>query len=171
MTRRTLIRRSRTLVGNDSTYLLDDGLEVDASQNYEIVRHRVFFDDVQLVTLHHERGAAFLILTGLGGGLFLGMAILIISLSFEAWPAALIPFCIGIVPFGAFLIRLTLGRTVVTVCGRRSKAVLRFNSFQTTRARMVYGQICSAVRRAQATQAVPESTAPPVPPDVPLPPL
>jgi hypothetical protein len=167
---RILLRRSRTIVGSDATYLVDDGLEVDGSQNYEVIRRRVFFDDAQLVTLHRERGAVFLILNGVGGGMFLAFAIFIVSLSFEAWPAALFPFVIGIVPFFAFLIRLAMGRDVVTVFGRRSKAVIRFNSFQATRARMVYGQVCSAIRRAQATPSVPESFAPPLPPDVPLPP-
>lgn len=170
MNERTLLRRSRTMVGSDASYLVTDGIEVDGSQNYEITRRRVFFDDVQLVTIHRERGGAFLLLNALGGGLFLAIAIFIISLSLSAWAAAIVPFTIGIVPFSAFLIRLALGRDVVTVFGRRSKAVIRFNSFQATRARVVYGQICSAVRRAQATPSVPESFAPLPPPDVPLPP-
>lgn len=170
MSERMLLRRSRTLVGSDAAYLLPDGLEVDSSQNYEITRRRVFFDDVQFITLHRERGAAFLILNGLVGAFFLGLAILIVSLSFKSWPGALVPFTIGIIPFSAFLVRLALGRDVVTVFGRRSKAAIRFNPFQATRARMVYGQVCAAVRRGQTTQSAPESIAPPLPPDVPLPP-
>lgn len=171
MSGRTLLRRSRTIVGTDATFLCSDGLEVDASQNYEITRRRVFFDDVQLVTLHRERGAAYLIVTGAFGALFLAWAIFMVSLSFDTWPAALFFFGMGGIPFTAFLIRLAVGRDVVTVFGRRSKAVLRFNAFQHRRAREVYGQVCAAVRRAQAQPSVQESFAPLPPPDVPLPPL
>lgn len=171
MSTRTLLRRSRTMMGTDAAFLTEDGLDVDASENYEITRRRVFFDDVQLVTIHRERGVAYLIATGAFGTLFLAMAIFIVSISFEAWPAAIFPFALGIIPFIAFLIRLAVGRDVVSVFGRRSKAVMRFNPFQQRRARAVYGQVCAAVRRAQSARvSVPESPPPPLPADVPLPP-
>ena len=68
MNERTLLRRSRTIIGSDAAFLTPDGIDVDATQNYEVVRRRVFFDDVHLVTLHHERGIAYLITTGLFAG-------------------------------------------------------------------------------------------------------
>lgn len=170
MTDRTLLHRSRTLVGSDAAYLAADGIDFDSSQNYEVIRRRVFFDDVALVTLHRERGLAFLLTTGAFGLFFLAMAIFIISFSVEAWPAAL-PFAIlGAPPALAFLLRLAMGRVVVTVWGRRSRAVLRFGVFGTGKARAVYGQLCAAIRRAQSEVSVPESPEPPLPADVPLPP-
>ena len=170
MTDRTMLHRSRTLVGSDAAYLAPDGIDFDSSQNYEVVRRRVFFDDVALVTLHRERGLAFLLVTAAFGTFFLAMAIFMIAVSVEAWPVAL-PFVIlGAPPFFAFLLRLAMGRAVVTVWGRRSRAVLRFGVFSSGKARAVYGQLCSAVRRAQSSVSVPESPAPLLPEDVPLPP-
>ena len=175
MSDRTFLHRSRTLVGSDAVYLAPDGIDYDSSQNYEVTRRRVFFDDVALVTLHRERGLAFLLVTAAFGTFFLAMAIFVLALSTEAWPAAL-PFAVlGAPPFFAFLLRLALGRAVVTVWGRRSRAVLRFSVFSSGKAAKVYGQLCAAVRRAQSGAAgfsppSPESPAPPPPEDVPLPP-
>ena len=175
MTDRTLLHRSRTLLGTDAAYLAPDGIDLDSSQNYEVIRRRVFFDDVSLVTLHRERGAAFLLTTGAFGTFFLAMAVFIISINVNAWQGAL-PFAvIGAPAFLACLLRLALGRLVVTVQGRRSRAVMRFGMFRSAKARNVYGQICSAVRRAQSAPAdlnpsSPESPEPLLPADVPLPP-
>jgi hypothetical protein len=130
----------------------------------------VFFDDVMLVTLHHERGIPYLVLTGLFAGAMLGFAILIVAISTDAWPGALPFFIVGMLSLTAFLIRVAMGRGVITVFGRRSRAVLRFGSFRARRAREIYGQVCAAVRRGQsAMPQVRESTDPP-PGDVPLPP-
>jgi hypothetical protein len=170
MTGRTLLHRSRTLLGTDAAFLTTDGIDVDSSQNYEVIRRRVFFDDVALVTLHRERGLAFLLTTGAFGTFFLAMAIFVVALNVEAWQVAL-PFAIlGAPAFLAFLLRLAVGRAVVTVWGRRSRAVLRFGIFRSGKAGRVYGQICAAVRRGQNAVNVPESPAPPLPADVPLPP-
>ena len=170
MTTRTLLRRSRGLVGSDATFLTREGLDVDSTQNYEIVRRKVFFDDVHLVTLHRERGIAYLVINGLFGAFFLGVAILIVAIDTDGWPWALPFLAAGLAFLIAFLIRLSMGRDVITVFGRRSKAVLRFGSFGKDRAREVYGQICAAVRRGQS--ALPETApaAAELSGDVPMPP-
>ena len=175
MNGRALIARTRTLFGSDSAYLADDAVEMDQSVNYEVVRRRVFFDDVQLVTMHRERGLWFLLLTGAWGLLWTAVAIFIVAIDTDSWGAALVFLAVGAPAVIAFLLRLAMGRDVVTVFGRRSKASLKFGIFRKARAREVYGQICAAVRRAQSratrvdlTPA--ESAAPPLPPDVPLPP-
>ena len=175
MSARTLIARTRTLVGSDSAYLGDDAVEVDQSVNYEVVRRRVFFDDVQLVTMHRERGLWFLLLTGAWGLLWTTVAIFIVAIDTNTWPAALIFLAVGAPAVIAFLLRLAMGRDVVTVFGRRSKASLKFGVFRHARAREAYGQICATVRRAQSRAArvevtPAESDAPPLPPDVPPPP-
>lgn len=172
---RTLLHRSRTILGTDATYLTADGIDVDSSQNYEVIRRRVFFDDVSLVTLHHERGFGFLLTTAAFGTFFLAIAIFIVAINVDAWPVAIPFFLIGSPAFLAFLLRLAMGRSVVTVFGRRSRAVLRFGVFRAAKARTVYGQLCAAVRRAQNAAAdfsppAPESPGRPLPPDVPLPP-
>lgn len=174
MTPRTLLNRSRTFTGSDTTFLSGDSIEIDQSVNYEVVRQRVFFDDVELVTLHRERGIAFIIVTAAWGVLWTAMAIFLTAINVDTWPVALPLFLIGFPAIVACLIRLAIGRDVVTVFGRRTKAALRFGVFRKRRARDVYGQICAAVRRAQSRARADvnraESAAPPLPPDVPLPP-
>lgn len=174
MTTRTLLNRSRTFTGNDTAFLTGDSIEIDQSVNYEVVRQRVFFDDVELVTLHRERGIAFVIVTAAWGLLWTALAIFLIAINVDTWPVALPLFLIGFPGVAACLLRLAMGRDVVTVFGRRTKAALRFGVFRKQRARDVYGQICAAVRRAQGRARAgvnrAESAAPPLPPDVPLPP-
>jgi hypothetical protein len=168
---RTLLRRSRTPFGSDATFLTPNGLDVDSTQNYEVVRRRVFFDDVHLVTIHRERGIAFLVVTAALGAFLVGMAVLFVSINTDTWPVALGFFVPGFLLGLACAIRLLMGRDVITVFGRRSKAVLRFGSFQKQRARDVYGQICATIRRAQsAFPAAPPPAAPALPPDIPMPP-
>lgn len=176
MSARTFLARSRSLIATDAAFLTPDAIEVDQSSNYEVVRKRVFFDDVQLVTLHRERGAAFLVPTGLIALLFNAMGIFILAIDTAAWPVALPVLGIGFPALAGFLVRLALGREVVTIYGRRSRVALRFGSMRKQRARDVYGQICAAVRRGQsAVQETPaatpeESGVPLPPPDVPPPP-
>ena len=170
MNGRTLLNRSWTALGTDTIYLAADSVDVDASRAYMVVRRRVVFDDVSLVTLHHERGVAFLVVTGGFGAFFLALSIFMVAVNFDMWPAAIPFFAIGLPLLIAFLLRLAKGRSVVTVFGRRSRAVLRFGTFRSERAREVYGQLCAAVRRAQSRITAPESPAPPLPADVPLPP-
>lgn len=167
MTKRTLLQRSRTLVGSEAAFLTPDGIDVDATLNYEVVRRKVLFDDVHLVTLHRERGIAYLVVNGLFAAFFLGVAILIVAVDTDGWPFALGFFVVGMAFLIAFLIRASMGRDVVTIMGRRSRAVVRFGSFRKEKARAVYGQICSAVRRGQS--AMPAPPAPverELPPDV-----
>ena len=176
MSDRTLLNRARTPLGADTAYLTPDSVDLDVSQAYEVVRRRVFFDDVSMVTLHHERGIAFLVVTGVFGAACLAAAVFIVAVNVDMWPVAL-PFVVaGLPAFVAFLLRLAKGRSVVTVFGRRSRAVLRFGVFRSAKAREVYGRVCAAVRRAQSGAAgfsppdSPESPAPPLPADIPLPP-
>jgi hypothetical protein len=170
MSDRTFLNRARTFVGTDATYLTRDAIEVDSSQAYSVVRRRVFFDDVSLVTLHRERGWPFVVVTGVFGTFFLAIAIFIVAINVKAWPAS-VPFAVvGLPVLIACLIRLAMGRSVVTVFGRRSRAVLRFGVFRSQGARDAYGQLCAAVRRGQGAFSAPESPAPPLPADVPLPP-
>lgn len=160
---RTLLRRSRTILGSDASFLTPDGVDVDSTQNYEVVRRKVFFDDVYLVTLHRERGIGFLVVNGLFAAFFLGIAILILAVNSKSWPWATPFLAIGLLFLIAFAIRLAVGRNIVTVFGRRSKAVMRFRPFQTQASRDVYGQICAAVRRAQHVPAAPAAMETPAP--------
>ena len=147
---RKLLSRWGNLFSRDSVYQTAEGLEVDASEHYEIVRRRVFFDDVQLVTFHREYGIAYLLITAVIALFFGTIGFVILTASTQAWPAALVFFGFAAPAALMFIFRVLFGVDVISVFGRRSKAVLRFSGMRRRRAREVYGQICSTVRRVQA---------------------
>ena len=144
---RKLLGKSRSFGSRAEIYQAGDGLEIETSEQYNIVQRRVLFDDVMMVTLHRELGVLYLILTGMLALFFLGIALAILSINVDAWQGALIFGIFGAPPFFAFFIRLFLGVDVVTIFGRRSKADLRF-ALRKQRARQTYGTICAAVRTA-----------------------
>lgn len=145
---RKLLGKSRQFGSRATIYQGADALEIEVLEQYDVVQKRVLFDDVQMVTIHREVGAAYLAITALIALLFLGIAILIVSIEFDAWPAAIVFAAFGLPALIAFLVRLFLGVDIVTVFGRRSKTDLRF-ALRKQRAREVYGTICAAVRNAQ----------------------
>ena len=149
---RRVLGRSRSLGSRATIYQGADALEIEVSEQYEVVEKRVLFDDVLMVTIHREKGVFYLILTALVALFFLGIAILIVSVNVDAWPAALVFGAFGLPALIAFLTRLLLGVDVVTVYGRRSKTDLRF-ALRKQRAREAYGTICAAVRNAQRVTA------------------
>lgn len=145
---RKLLGKSRTLGSRAMIYQGVDALEIEVNEQYEVVEKRVLFDDVLMVTIHREKGVIYLIVSAFIALLFLGIAMMIVSISFDAWPAAIVFGAFGLPALIAFLTRLFLGVDVVTVFGRRSKTDLRF-ALRKQRAREVYGTICAAVRNAQ----------------------
>jgi hypothetical protein len=169
-TNRKLLCRSGGTFTTDAVYQTADGLEVDSSEHYEIVRRRVLYDDVQLVTYHSERGVGYLVLTGLWAALFLTAGISLLMASLQSWPGAMVFLAIGAPPMLMFLARLVFGRDAITVFGRRSKAVLRFSGARRARTRELYDRICADVRRVQAAAAEEPQPQSPLPPDVPMPP-
>ena len=145
---RKLLGKSRTLGSRAMIYQGVDALEIEVNEQYEVVEKRVLFDDVLMVTIHREIGAIYLVVTALIALLFLGIAIMIVSIEVDAWPAAIVFAAFGLPAFILMLMRLFLGVDIVTVFGRRSKTDLRF-ALRKQRAREVYGTICAAVRTAQ----------------------
>jgi hypothetical protein len=146
-TTRKLLGKSRTLVSRAEVYHAGDGLEIETTEQYDVVQRSVLFDDVLMVTLHREFGAIYLLLTGILALVFLGIAMTILSVNVDAWPAALTFGIFGLPAFLGFFIRLFLGVDVVTIFGRRSKADLRY-ALRKSHARQTYGTICAAVRAA-----------------------
>jgi len=171
---RTLLDKWASPLTRVRVYQTPEGLDVETNEHFEVAYTRVFFEDVQMVTYHREYGPLYLTLTGLFSLAFLILFAFMASINTEAMIAGLIIF----IMFGswftvAFLIRALWGVDVVTVFGRRSKAVLRYR-FRKRRARETYGKICAAVRAAQRELMPPpppaESPAPPIPDSVLLPP-
>jgi hypothetical protein len=142
---RTKLTSWRGLTGRSVAYQIADGIEVESRQNFEVVRRRVFFDDVLMVTTHHEMTPLYLGAMALIGLFFIFIGIVLVNTDLKI--AGYVFFAIGAVPMIAFLLRLSLGLEVVTVIGRRSKAAMRFRG-RSSRAREVYGALCNAVRDA-----------------------
>jgi hypothetical protein len=169
---RTRLGSSAHAFARESTFDVGDGLEVESSEHYEVIRKRVLYEDVLLITYHREAGIWFIVLNGLVGAFFLFIGVIITistrSSSFLPmlilWLAMASPFLI------AATLRAILGVDVVSVFGRRSKAVIKY-SFRKRRAREVYGRILARVRQVQrnlerelAEEAATPVPMPPVPP-------
>lgn len=168
---RVLLDKWATVLTRVRVYQTAEGLDVESNEHFEVSNTRVFFDDVQMVTLHREHGPLYLTLTGLFSLGFLILFGYMASISKPAMIAGIVVFMM----FGswftfAFLVRAIWGVDIVTVFGRRSKAVLRYR-FRKKRARAVYGTLCAAVRAAQRVPTeLPAESPAPLPPDS-LPPL
>lgn len=156
---RKLLGKSRSVGTRSTIYQGADALEIEVNEQYEVVEKRVLYDDVLMVTIHRELGALYLVLTAFMALFFLGIAVLIVSVNTDAWPAAAFFAAFGLPALIAFLTRLFLGIDVVTVFGRRSKTDLRF-ALRKQRAREVYGTICALVRNAQRTVPVESRPSP-----------
>lgn len=156
---RKLLGKSRTVGSRAMVYQVDDGLEIEVNEQYDVVHKRVLFDDVIMVTIHREMGVAYLTTMAIISAFFWCIGLLILSADVDAWPAALVLGVLGLPTAILFLIRFLFGVDVVTVFGRRSKAALHF-AMKKKHAREVYGSICAAVRSAHRRAAASNEPAP-----------
>ncbi len=167
---RTLLGRNTSLASRQAVYETADGVEVESTEQYELSRRRVLFEDVLLVTYHRETGwpvvvaniFVFLVFFMIGGSIIAANG---------SVPAALIVAAFGVPSLLLILVRLTLKVDVVTLFGRRSKAAIRF-PFRKQRARETYGHLCARARQIQdqiasenrGFEATPAEEPPPPPP-------
>ncbi|HEX6161079.1 MAG TPA: hypothetical protein VF111_12985, partial [Thermoanaerobaculia bacterium] len=142
MTPRKRLGGWSTALGRNAVYQLPDAVEVESSQIFNVVRQRVFFDEVTMVTLHRDPTPSFLIVTGLYS-LFFGMIAVILGIS-GSTIAAWIFGGIALPGAIAFVVRAILGVSVVTVIGKRSRAAIRYKLRQ-KRAREVFEELNAAV--------------------------
>ena len=140
--KRRFLGRYNDLITRHAVYETENALEIDEQDNFEIVRKRVFYEDVLLVTMHEQLGiiAIFFVL-GFAAFLFLVAAI---AGGAAGWEISIV--AIPLLVYG--LIRIGRKDTIITVFGRRSKARIRF-TIRKERAHRIYGEICAHVRRAQ----------------------
>lgn len=129
-----------------SIYRTDSAIEIDERDNFEVQRRRVFFDDILLITHHRQRGAAYVAMMSILTLLFAGIAI---AFAASNQPDVAMGFGIFTIPFAILLIvRLILRVDVVTIFGRRTKAVLRY-SFRKRFARETFDDLTERTRAAQ----------------------
>jgi hypothetical protein len=128
-------------------YRTPDALEVDTVASFSIRRRRVFFDEVQLVTLHSRRGLGGA--AAVWGALALLMGLGVFGATRTGDPKFL--FTISAVAAGlavGCLLALLVPVWTVTVFGKRTRARIRFR-LGAGKARRIYGEICRAVAEAQ----------------------
>ncbi len=170
--RRIFLGRARSASAGvrQRVYEIPGGLEIDILEFYEIVRKRVFFEDVVFITHHKFYGWAYLLLTALCSVPFLIAVALTLATNTATGTLVLLFFAsLGGIPF---VVRLLLGVDVITVYGNRSKAEIHFQ-LRKQRARDLFRELCNKVRDAQTAaaaeiaaqeaQAAAEN-APPLPP-------
>lgn len=167
---RKRIGRWNDIATRQIVYQTDDALEIDEIDHFEIVRKRVYFDDVLLATMHTRVGMAFVITMAV---FFLLLAGIAAAFKWAYEPDIATGFAISSVPFLlALFIRLLVKQEVITVYGRRSRAAMKF-TFRQTYAHEKFNEICSLVTEAQERIAAEQRAMEPPPEmlsEVPMPP-
>jgi len=141
------------LATRQRVYRIANGLEVDDIDHHEVSRRRVFFDDVVGVSHHRAVGWIFVVAMSILAGMFLSIAVLLIATAGVNGDGARMTgytFAIIASPFVlAVMARIVLQIDVVTVYGRRTRAIMKFH-FRKKRARAVLDEIIEAVRTEQS---------------------
>lgn len=142
--KRTRIGRNNGFATRQVVYRTPVGIEIDELDHFEIVRKRVFYDDVLLVTYHREQSWGFVILTGIVVVVFAVLA----KIAIEVPPLAMTLGAVAALALVLGTIRLLLQVDVVTVFGRRSKAAIRY-PYRKAFARRMFNEICANAAAAQ----------------------
>jgi uncharacterized membrane protein YeaQ/YmgE (transglycosylase-associated protein family) len=141
--RRRLLATDHAFGERVRIYQTPAALEVDRIDVAGIQRRRVFFDEVQFVTLHRQRGIAGLAVTAVVLALVAGLVASRIWMS----RTGLLALYLAAAVLG-ILGSLLLPVWTVTVFGKRTRARLRF-PLRSGKARRIYGEICRAAAAAQ----------------------
>jgi hypothetical protein len=164
--KRKLLGRNVGAMSREAVYETADAIESESREGYEVSRKRVLFEEVLLVTIHTELGTGYFVLTLLMT-LILGSIAVVLQFGAHVPIAAIVVAILGLPFLILLVVRLIWKLDIVTVFGRRSKAVMRF-SIRKRRAREVYGRICSRaleVQRAMVERQATIDIPPPLPPE------
>ena len=149
---RRFLGRYNDVVTRHAVYATDIAIEIDERDNFAIVRKRVFFEDVQLVTMHDRVGIAAVFFS-LGFAGFLGLVGLIAG---GVAGGVTILFSLPFLAYG--IIRIRIKESIITIFGRRSRARIRF-TLRRARAQRLYDELCAQVRRVQSEMNPPAKEA------------
>jgi hypothetical protein len=152
---RVLLGRRRGLWQRQLTYRTRDYLEIDSTDGYDVIRRRIFYDDILLVTRHSAKRWLPALTAGLFAAVCLASAF---ALRGAAGLAAMALFfsSLGCLTF-AVLCLLKTAETV-TVFGKRTRAQMLFWP-NAARGREVYLLVCRLARERQAQTAAAPPTA------------
>lgn len=145
-------------------YEQEDAIEVESSDQYELSRKRVLFEDVALITYHREYGWVYLTTQIILAVVFFAIAVVTYAAG-GGTTAALILSAFALPPVILIVLRVALRVDVISIFGRRARATIRF-SFQKQKARELYGRLCYRTRQVQkqiedANRGIDERTQPP----------
>jgi hypothetical protein len=143
--KRQLLGRASGAVSRQRVYRIADGLEVDDIDHYEVSRRRVYFDEVTAITYHAQRGWIVAVILSL-----LALALFAVALmigSSEVIAATIFGVLGGMLAIPA-VIKLLVPARIVTVFGKRTKAVMRF-ALRHERARSTYEELVGEIHRRQ----------------------
>jgi len=143
-TKRTRIGRNSNFAMRQIVYRTPVGIEIDELDHFEIVRKRVFYDDVLLVTYHRQQSWGFIVLSVIVLLLFGGLAVVASSIP----PLAMTLAAVAAIALILGVVRLLMQVEVVSVFGRRSKAAIHYG-YRKAFARRMYSEICANVAAAQ----------------------
>jgi hypothetical protein len=166
MAKRILLGKMSSPARNLRVYEAADALEIDDREDYDVRRRRLFYDEIELVTLHHRVRWG----RGVGAGLLLVLLILAAIASWNAPPPEMyvlvgVAAALGLAALAMMLVALFVGMEVVTVYGARTWARMEF-TFRKQAARDAYLRVCRLAREHQGPPARPARAVEPfeVPP-------
>jgi hypothetical protein len=148
---RTLLGRTRWAGTNIFVYQMPGWLEIDESEEYEVRRRRIFFDEIRLVTYNRVTGWPAVVTCLVLAAVFAGLAAWVWLLGGERAGAVALAL-LGVPFLGWALVRVLLRIDRVTVFGPRTRARMDF-TFRKARAREVFDLVCRLAQEHQSRAA------------------
>ena len=152
---KTLVGTNKGLVTRERVFETDDAIVVESTDQYELSRKSVLFEDVLLITYHREIGWPFILVQSA----VIFFVLMVAAITYTATgPLSVVAImsAFAIPSIVAVTVRAIFKVDVISIFGRRSRAAIRF-SFRKKRAREVYGRLCFLTRQKQR---VPEEVTP-----------
>jgi len=160
--RRTLLGTAADLGSRHRVYETAEAVELDEASGFTVLRHRVFYDEVILVTQHAlvgwplavALGALALLVGGMAGVMAMGDAL---------WGAVGVG-AVALLLAALTVMRIAIKMEAVTVYGKRSRVQVSF-WLRRRKARAVFSRLCARVLQAQSSAAQrPPEPGPALPP-------
>ncbi len=130
MYQRRLLGTNSGVFHREYVYAFDDGLEVDELEGADIVRRRVFFDDVVLLTDHREWSWVGLAVGGWIGLMLTvacGGALVAMHFSENNADAVVVSALVAFIVIVWMMVMIASRSRVLTIFGNRTRVELRFN--------------------------------------------
>ena len=162
--RRVFLGRDASWAERVRVYRTDEALEVAYISTFEVNLRRLFFDEVQLVTLHRARGSRTLwLLIALSALCALGTLI--------AWSTPELAngfLTVTVIVLAWTLVTALIQSSIITAYGGRGRARIRF-LYRPGKARRVYDDLCRRVGEIQGRIAAAADAASAPRPEEPFP--